>query len=43
MFSEPEPLGAIQISSLSESGTKSNLMIGMPWPVLVCVFLRVSG
>ena len=43
MFSEPDPFGAIQISSLSESGTKSNLMTGMPSPVFVCVFFRVSG
>src|SRR5581483_3037923 len=43
MFSDPDPFGAIHISIVSESGTKSNLTTGIPWPVLVWVFLRVSG
>src|SRR5205085_4546948 len=43
IFSEPDPFGAMWISMLSEPGTKSNLMIGMPWPVLVPVCLRVTG
>ena len=42
MFSEPEPFGTHFTSRPSQSGTNSQWMWGMRWPVLSPVALRVS-
>ena len=41
MFSEPEPFGTHFTSRPSQSGTNSQWMCGMRWPVLSPVAFRV--